>query len=45
MPEELKAQAMEYYALANNLAAELLGWVEQYTPKDIAAHYSCRFPP
>ena len=32
---------MEYYRLANNLAVELLGWVEQYTPSDIAAHYSC----
>ncbi len=31
MPAELKEQAMEYYRLANNLAAELLGWVEQYT--------------
>ena len=41
MPEELRAQAMEYYRLANDLAAELLSWVEQYTPADIAAHYSC----
>ena len=40
MPAELKAQAMEYYRLANDLAAELLGWVEQY-PGEIAAHYSC----
>ena len=37
----LKEQAMEYYRLANDLAAELLGWVEQHTPGDIAAHYSC----
>lgn len=41
MPEALREQAMEYYRLANDLAAELLGWVEQYTPSDIAAHYSC----
>jgi hypothetical protein len=41
MPAELKEQAMEYYRLANDLAAELLGWVEQHTPGDIAAHYSC----
>ncbi|ALP39891.1 isopenicillin N synthase family dioxygenase [Aeromonas schubertii] len=41
IPEELSAQAMEYYRLANELAAELLSWVEQHTPADIAAHYSC----
>lgn len=41
MPAELKEQAMEYYRLANGLAAELLGWVEQHTPADIAANYSC----
>lgn len=41
IPEELSDQAMEYYRLANELAAELLSWVEQHTPADIAAHYSC----
>ncbi|MFR9720212.1 isopenicillin N synthase family dioxygenase [Aeromonas diversa] len=41
IPEELNAQAMEYYRLANELAAELLSWVEQHTPDDIATHYSC----
>jgi isopenicillin N synthase-like dioxygenase len=39
IPESLKADAMSYYAQANALAAELLGWVEQHTPPDIARGY------
>ena len=44
MPEHLKRQTLEYYDLANTLAEELLGWVEQYTPSDIAQHYSQSLP-
>lgn len=40
IPAQLKADAMRYYDTANTLAQELLGWVEQYTPADIAQHYS-----
>lgn len=40
IPAQLKADAMRYYETANTLAQELLGWVEQYTPADIAQHYS-----
>jgi isopenicillin N synthase-like dioxygenase len=39
IPESLKADAMAYYEQANALAAELLGWVERYTPPEIAKHY------
>ena len=40
IPAQLKDDAMRYYEDANQLAQELLGWVEQYTPTDIAAGYS-----
>ncbi|MFC3626541.1 2OG-Fe(II) oxygenase family protein [Vogesella amnigena] len=40
IPAQLKDDAMRYYDTANTLAQELLGWVEQYTPADIAQHYS-----
>ncbi|MCX4028501.1 isopenicillin N synthase family oxygenase [Endozoicomonas sp. SM1973] len=39
-PPELKAEAMSYYQMANQLATELLGWVESNTPAEIAQHYS-----
>ncbi len=40
IPPSLREDALAYYAQANALAAELLGWVEQYTPPEIAQHYS-----
>ncbi|RVT82910.1 2OG-Fe(II) oxygenase family protein [Inhella crocodyli] len=39
IPDSLKADALAYYEQANALAAELLGWVERYTPPEIAKHY------
>jgi len=39
IPPALKADALDYYARANALAEELLGWVEQYTPPEIAKSY------
>lgn len=39
IPEQLRADAMSYYEQANSLAAELLSWVERYTPPAIAEHY------
>jgi isopenicillin N synthase-like dioxygenase len=40
IPAQLKDDAMRYYDTANTLAQELLAWVEQYTPADIATNYS-----
>lgn len=39
IPPQLKEDALTYYREANSLAEELLGWVEKYTPPDIAARY------
>ena len=39
-PAENKAELAQYYEEANQLAEQLLGWIEQYTPSDIASHYS-----
>ena len=39
IPPALKDDAMQYYGLANGLAAELLSWVEKHTPADIAKNY------
>jgi len=39
IPESLKADALSYYQQATALAAELLSWVERYTPPEIARHY------
>ncbi|UXH77082.1 isopenicillin N synthase family dioxygenase [Roseateles amylovorans] len=39
IPASLKDDAMQYYRIANDLAAELLSWVEQHTPAEIAKNY------
>ena len=39
-PPNLKQELQDYYQAANDLASELLGWVEKYSPADVAAHYS-----
>jgi isopenicillin N synthase-like dioxygenase len=39
IPAPLKADALQYYEQANGLARQLLSWVEQYTPAEIARHY------
>lgn len=39
-PADQKGLLAQYYGEANNLAAELLAWVEKYTPADIAQHYT-----
>lgn len=44
IPEHLKAQILDYYSLANELAQELLGWVEAHTPADISQRYSQSLP-
>lgn len=38
-PEELKAQLQNYYEKANALAAELLTWVEELSPGEVAQGY------
>lgn len=40
IPESLKEEILNYYQQASDLAAELLDWVEQYGPSDIAKGYS-----
>ncbi len=39
-PPDLRPGLLAYRAQANALAAELLGWVEQYSPPEVAAGYS-----
>jgi isopenicillin N synthase-like dioxygenase len=39
-PSEVSDAAREYYQAGSKLAAELLQWVEDYTPADIKARYS-----
>lgn len=38
-PAQHKQQLADYYNAANKLAAELLGWIEQYSPAEVASHY------
>jgi isopenicillin N synthase-like dioxygenase len=40
IPPQLRDDALSYFEQASTLAAELLGWVERYTPPEIAQHYS-----
>ncbi|TRX53487.1 2OG-Fe(II) oxygenase family protein [Thalassomonas sp. M1454] len=40
IPEELKTEILHYYQLASELAKELLNWVEQYSPAEVAKLYS-----
>jgi len=40
IPKQLKDEILEYYQLTSQLAAELLDWVEKYSPAEIAEKYS-----
>jgi len=40
IPEQLKEEILAYHQMASKLAAELLDWVEQYSPAEVAALYS-----
>ncbi len=44
IPESLKANILAYYKHANELAAELLGWIEEYAPAEVAAKFSIPLP-
>lgn len=39
-PENLRSQAQEYFEKANGVAETLLNWVQEYSPKDVAANYT-----
>jgi isopenicillin N synthase-like dioxygenase len=43
-PAEVSDAARRYYAAGSSLAAELLTWVEQYSPPDVKAGYSMPLP-
>ena len=43
-PTEVSDAARRYYAAGIHLAAELLGWVEQYSPPHVKAAYSMPLP-
>jgi len=40
IPPGLKAEILEYYRRTSSFAAELLGWIEDYSPPEVAALYS-----
>ncbi len=40
IPDSLREEILNYYQLASDLASELLDWVEEYTPENIAKNYS-----
>lgn len=39
-PTSLRPQLADYYAQANTLAQELLGWIEAQSPAEVSKHYS-----
>ena len=40
IPDSLRDNILAYYQQANAFAAELLGWIEQYSPQEVAEKYS-----
>jgi len=40
IPEQLKDEILTYYRNASELAAELLDWVEKYSPDNVSTKYS-----
>lgn len=38
-PETLKQQLVNYYTQTTDFAAELLSWVEKYSPDEVSRHY------
>jgi len=43
-PAEVSDAATRYYAAGSQLAVELLGWVEQYSPPEVRARYDMPLP-
>lgn len=44
IPDSLRENILAYYQRANELAAELLQWVETHTPAEVAVNYSIALP-
>lgn len=44
IPDSLRANILDYYEKANALAAELLEWIETYSPDDVKAKFSMPLP-
>ncbi|NMH63712.1 isopenicillin N synthase family dioxygenase [Shewanella salipaludis] len=44
IPDSLRENILTYYAQANALASELLGWVEAHSPAEVAARFSMALP-
>ncbi|MBM7074151.1 isopenicillin N synthase family oxygenase [Shewanella sp. 202IG2-18] len=40
IPESLRENILKYYELANKFAAELLSWIEEHSPKEVAELYT-----
>ncbi|MCL1079131.1 isopenicillin N synthase family oxygenase [Parashewanella spongiae] len=40
IPKSLEENIVKYYQLANSFASELLCWIEEHSPAEVAAHYS-----
>jgi isopenicillin N synthase-like dioxygenase len=40
IPAQLKADILNYYKMASDLASELLDWVEKHSPPEVTKHYS-----
>lgn len=38
-PASLRQQLADYYTRTTDFAAELLGWVEEYSPQEVSRHY------
>ncbi|MBE7216632.1 isopenicillin N synthase family oxygenase [Shewanella benthica] len=44
IPQSLKENILAYYQAANELAEELLQWIEEHSPADVAVNYSIALP-
>ncbi|WP_372871695.1 isopenicillin N synthase family dioxygenase [Shewanella sp.] len=44
IPDSLRDKILAYYTNANALAAELLGWIEEHSPKDVKALFNEPLP-
>ncbi|MCU7962294.1 isopenicillin N synthase family oxygenase [Shewanella sp. SM101] len=44
IPDSLRANILAYYDKANALAAELLEWIETYSPEEVKAKFSMPLP-
>ncbi|MCH1930637.1 isopenicillin N synthase family oxygenase [Shewanella sp. A25] len=44
IPDSLRANILAYYKNANDLATELLGWIEAHSPAEVKAKFSMPLP-